>query len=154
MAEVVAGALASDATGVTSTPVLGETIGIAAGVARVEVVAGVAARRVGVVQLDPDLLAANLHLVGQRVHSGRHRQGLAAADIELSPVPRAGDGMVVELPLRQRPAVVRADIVQAEKLAADLHQDDDPLIDLQQQLAGVRKVGRLGNADEIDHGMV
>ena len=94
---------------------------------------------------------STLHLVGRGIDGGGHRQRLAGADVELRPVPRAGDRVIVERAFGERPAVVRADVVDAEELAADAEQHDDPIVDLEQHLAGIGEVGRFGNADEVGH---
>jgi hypothetical protein len=57
--------------------------------------------------------------------------------------------MIVELAFREWTAVVRANIVDAEVLPADMKQDDDPVLNLGQQLAGIGEVARFRNLHEI-----
>jgi hypothetical protein len=45
---------------------------------------------------------------------------LARADIELPAVPRAGDNALRQFALRQRPALMRANAVNGEEIAADV----------------------------------
>ena len=63
------------------------------------------------------VVADDFDFVGHGGLGGRHGQGPAVADVELRPVPRAGDRKAVQLPFAQRAAVVRADVVERVELA-------------------------------------
>src|SRR5262249_54733390 len=89
--------------------------------------------------------------MGGRIPRRRHRQGPAGAGVEVGSRPASGDRMVVEAAFRERAAIVRADVVDAKKLAIDAKEHDDSILDLQQRLAGVGKVGRFRDADKIRH---
>ncbi len=67
-------------------------------------------------------------------------------------MPGAGNAKPVELSFTQRPAIVRADIVQGIELPADVKQHHQPINDLDNQLAGVGNLGRVGDANEVGHG--
>ena len=59
--------------------------------------------------------------------------------------------VAVERPFAQRPAVVRADVVDGVERAADVKQHHQPLVDLDQRLAGIGNVGHFGDGDEVGH---
>jgi hypothetical protein len=64
----------------------------------------------------------------------------------------AGDRVVFELSFCQGTAVMRANIVEREELAINFEQGHEPILDLNQHLAGLGKVGHFGNAYEVCHG--
>ena len=66
--------------------------------------------------------------------------------------PGAGDRMIFKRSLAERPAVVRAHVVQREHLAADSQQNHDPIVDLDQFSAGIRQVIEFGQPYEVGHG--
>ena len=60
-----------------------------------------------------------------------------AVSVEAVNKALAGDRMVLEPPLRERPPIVRADVINTEELPIDLEQNENPILDLQQHLAGI-----------------
>src|SRR5262245_16558135 len=96
-----------------------------------------------------DILAIDLHFVSGSIDGRGHRERLAGANVEFRAVARASNRVIAELAFGERAAVMRADIVDAEVLPADAKQDDDSILNLDQQLAGVGDVSRFGNCNEI-----
>src|SRR5690349_21321626 len=56
------------------------------------------------------------HRVSRDIHHRRQHGGLAGAHVELAAVARADNGMVFELPIAQRPVVVRAHVADGKIL--------------------------------------
>src|SRR5262249_24751999 len=102
-------------------------------------------------QPDQHGLAFNFNVVCPRVLRGGHRQGLASADIETSPVPWADDLAAVQSPLPQWASVVFADVLDAVKLAANVQQHDALAGHLNRDLTRVRHMGHLGDGNEFRH---
>ena len=92
-----------------------------------------------------DLPAFDFHFVRPGRLGRRHRDGRAGADIELRPVPRTGDRLPrrIDRPFAERPAVVRANVVERVKMPGRMNEHHEPLADLDQQAAGVGYLGRL-----------
>src|SRR5262245_38310348 len=84
--------------------------------------------------------------------SRRHRQGRAVTDIELGAMPGAGDAKTIKYALAQWSAVVRANVVDRPEFATDVKQHDQPVFDFDNLLAGIRQVGRFGDANKFRHG--
>ena len=82
---------------------------------------------------------------------GGHRKGGTGADVELRPVPRAGDLVVAKFAVGERTAVVCTDVVDGVEHAADVKQRDHVAADLDERLARIRNLGDIGDADELCH---
>ena len=63
----------------------------------------------------------------------------------------AGDRVAIQRSLAQRTAIVRANVVDGVILPAGVDQHHQRVVDLHDDPAGIRNVGRLGNGDEVGH---
>src|SRR6056297_2280062 len=70
-------------------------------------------------QAYPNLVVHNFDFVSFRWLRCRHRQCLAGANIKQRSMPRTGNLKTVQLPFAEWTAIMRADVVNAEKLITD-----------------------------------
>ena len=71
------------------------------------------------------------YLVNRGGLSGGHADGAAVANVEFGAVSWAGDRMLDERAFAERAVIVRADVVDAVKVAAGVNQNDDVIIDFE-----------------------
>jgi hypothetical protein len=86
---------------------------------------------------------------------GRHREGRSRADIKLGPMAGASDGsfLRVDGAITQWSTIVRADVIERIEVPRGVYQDDQPVVDFDQHLAGVGKLGDFGDWNEFAHGI-
>ena len=102
-------------------------------------------------QPNPHPTVLDLHIVGPRRPHGRHGEGRARADVKLRTVPGAGDLVVAEFAVGERPAVVCADVVDRIKDALDVKDRHHVAIDFNECLARVGNLGDVSDTDVVGH---
>jgi len=91
----------------------------------------------------------NLYLVRAGWFGGGHGDSGSATDVELGAMPRTNKAMSFEFSVAQRAAVVGAEVIDAIKLAVEVNQHHDPVVDLDDFLAGVGDIVGAGSFFEF-----
>src|SRR5882672_5568891 len=103
---------------------------------------------------DVELVPLDPHRIRTHRRHGRKRECLSGPDVEPGAVPRTDDLMVLQLPLRQRPPVVRTDVVDGVEPALDAEYRDLPVLHVEDLRPPFRHVARLADAHEPRGGRI
>ena len=83
-----------------------------------------------VFQLHENFIATYFDFVRQRSLSSRHAHRISCPKIELRTMPWADQAVAVQLAVSKRPAIVRANVLDAKHLTIQQCQDHKSVIDL------------------------